>query len=144
MYKLITSIQGRAYDKALVALAVPAHLAGKPNGVLAAAIMAQMELDNMQCEADESETGRVRCILTTDAEAAFQSASRKHCYDVLCSEATLKDRFAPFFAHTHKGAQKVFWPAANLLLRPSSGFTQGDVNSSKLFTCNMASLVAGL
>jgi hypothetical protein len=102
-----------------------------------------MELDYMQCEA-ESVTGRVRCILTTDAEAAFQSASRKHCYDVLCSEATLKDRFAPFFAHTHKGAQKVFWPAANLLLRPSSGFTQGDVNSSKLFTCNTASLVAGL
>ena len=29
-------------------------------------------------------------------------------------------------------------------LTPSSGFTQGDVNSSKLFTCNTASLVAGL
>ena len=126
-----------------MALAGPAHLAGKPNGVLAAAIMAQMELDHMQREA-ESDAGSIRCILTTDAEAAFQSASRKHCYEVLCSEATLKDRFAPFFAHTHKGAQKVFWPAANLLLRPSSGFTQGDVNSSKLFTCNTASLVAGL
>ncbi len=49
-----------------------------------------------------------------------------------------------FFAHTHKGAQRVFWPAANLQLRPSSGFTQGDVNSSKLFTCSTASLVAGL
>ncbi|MCG3769321.1 MAG: hypothetical protein JW384_00443 [Nitrosomonadaceae bacterium] len=31
-----------------------------------------------------------------------------------------------------------------MLLKPSSGFTQGDVNSSKLFTCNTASLVAGL
>ena len=143
LYKLITSIQGRAYDKALVALAGPGHLAGKPNGVLAAAIMAQMELDYMQRVA-ESDADTIRCILTTDAEAAFQSASRKHCYEVLCSEATLKDRFAPFFAHTHKGAQRVFWPAANMLLRPSSGFTQGDVNSSKLFTCNTASLVAGL
>ena len=143
LYKLITSIQGRAYDKALVTLAGPAHLAGKPNGVLAAAIMAQMELDYMQRVA-ESSADSVRCILTTDAEAAFQSASRKHCYDVLCSEETLKDRFAPFFAHTHKGAQRVFWPEANTLLRPSSGFTQGDINSSKLFTCNTASLVAGL
>ena len=31
-----------------------------------------------------------------------------------------------------------------MLLRPSSGFTQGDVNSSKLFTSNTVSLVAGL
>jgi hypothetical protein len=30
------------------------------------------------------------------AEAAFQSASRRHYYEVLCSEATLKERFAPF------------------------------------------------
>ncbi len=44
MYKLVTSIQGRAYDKALVALVGPAHLAGKPNGLLAATIMAQMYL----------------------------------------------------------------------------------------------------
>ncbi len=29
-------------------------------------------------------------------------------------------------------------------LTPSSGFTQGDVNSSKLFKCNTASLVQGL
>ena len=105
--------------------------------------MAQMELDYMQRVA-ESDADTIRCILTTDAEAVFQSASRKHCYDVLCSEATLKDRFAPFFAHTYKGAQRVFWPAANMLQRPSAGFTQGDANSSKLFTCNTASLVAGL
>ena len=31
-----------------------------------------------------------------------------------------------------------------MTLRPSSGFTQGDINSSKLFTCNTASLVQGL
>ena len=31
-----------------------------------------------------------------------------------------------------------------MLLKQSSGFTQGGVNSSKLFTCNTASLVAGL
>ena len=42
LYKLITSIQGRAHDKALVALVGPAHLAGKPNVVLVAAIMEQM------------------------------------------------------------------------------------------------------
>ncbi len=46
-YKLITSIQGRVHDKTLVALAGSAYLAGKPNGVLVAAIMAQMELDYM-------------------------------------------------------------------------------------------------
>ena len=62
----------------LVALTGPAHLAGKPNGVLAAAIMAQMELDYIQRVA-EADADSIRCILTTDAEAAFQSASRKHC-----------------------------------------------------------------
>ena len=36
------------------------------------------------------------------------------------------------------------WSVANMALRPSSGFTQGDVNSSKLFTCNTASLVQRL
>ena len=40
--------------------------------------------------------------------------------------------------------QRVYWLAAKVLLTPSSGFTQVDVNSSKLFTCNTASLVAGL
>ncbi len=106
--------------------------------------MAQMELDYMQRVA-KSDDDNIRCILTTDAEAAFQSAGRRHCcYEVLCSEATLKERFAPFFAHINKGAQRVFWLAANLQLRPSSGFTQGDVNLSKLFTCDTASLVAGL
>jgi hypothetical protein len=79
LYELITSIQGRAHDKALVALFGPAHLAGKPNGVLAAAIMAQMELDYMQRVA-ESDEDNIRCILTTDAEAAFQSAaSTENC-----------------------------------------------------------------
>ena len=38
----------------------------------------------------------------------------------------------------------MYWPEGKQLLKPSSGFTQGDVNSSKLFTCNTASLVAGL
>ena len=105
--------------------------------------MAQMELDYAQ-RVTESDELSIRCILTTDAESAFQSTSRKHCYDVLCSEPTLRERVAPFFAHTHKGAQRVYWPEGNMLLTPSSGFTQGDVNSSKLFTCNTASLVAGL
>ena len=143
LYKILTSIQGRMHDQALVKLAGPGHLAGKPNGVLAAAFMAQMELDYAQYVV-ESDPDDIRCILTTDAKSAFQSASRKHTYEVLCSEGILKERFAPFFAHTHKNSQRVFWPAANMSLTPSSGFTQGDVNSSKLFTCNTASLVAGL
>jgi hypothetical protein len=139
LYKIITSILGRVHDKALVKLAGPAHLAGKPSGVLAAALMAQMELDYAHFSDEE-----VRCILTTDAKAAFQSASRNHCHKVLCTEDTLREEFAPFFAHVHKTTQRVHWPAANLTLQPSSGFTQGDVNSSKLFTCNTASLVQGL
>ena len=134
---------GRISDKALVALAGPAHLAGKSNGVLAAAIMAQMELDYSQYVTEENPDD-IRCILTTDAKAAFQSASRYNCYKVLCSDDNLKERFAPFFAHTHKGSQRIFWSAAGMTLKPSSGFTQGDVNSSKLFTCNTASLVQGL
>ncbi len=73
-------------------------------------------------------TAHIRCVLTTDAKSAFQSASRSNCYKFLCTEDTLR----------------IVWPAANMTLRPSSGFTQGDVNtvnSSKLFTCNTASLV---
>ena len=143
LYKLMTSLMGRKHNKSLVQLAGPAHLAGKPNGVLAAALMAQMELDYAQRVA-EGETPSIRCILTTDAESAFQSTSRKHCHQVLCSEPTLREQVAPFFAHTHKGSQRVYWPEGKRLLKPSSGFTQGDVNSSKLFTCNTASLVAGL
>ena len=143
LYKITTSILGRINNKALVDLAGPAHLAGKPSGVLAAAIMAQMELDYAQFLAEDAPEN-IRCILTTDAKAAFQSASRNNCYKVLCTEDTLRERFAPFFAHAHKGSQRIVWPAANMTLKPSSGFTQGDVNSSKLFTCNTASLVKGL
>jgi hypothetical protein len=40
LYKIMTSIQGRAHDKTLVQLAGPGHLAGKKNGVLAAVTMA--------------------------------------------------------------------------------------------------------
>ena len=143
LYKIITSLLGRTNDKALVGLAGPAHLAGKSSGVLAAAIMAQMELDYAQFVVEDNPDD-IRCVLTTDAKSAFQSASRNNCYKVLCTEDTLRERFAPFFAHAHKGSQRIVWPAANMTLRPSSGFTQGDVNSSKLFTCNTASLVQGL
>jgi len=44
----------------------------------------------------------------------------------------------------HKGEQNIVWAQANLVLKVSSGFTQGDINSSKLFTMNTASLVSGL
>ena len=142
LFKIINSILGRTNDKALVDLAGPAHLAGKSSGVLAAAIMAQMELDYSQFVAEDNPDD-VRCVLTTDAKAAFQSASRHNCHKVLCTEDTLRERFAPCFAHAHKGSQRIVWPA-NMTLKPSSGFTQGDVNSSKLFTCNTASQVKGL
>ena len=112
LYKIMTSILGRTNDKALVRLAGPAHLAGKPSGVLAAAIMAQMELDYAQFVV-EDDPEDIRCVLTTDARAAFQSASRRNCYKVLCTDDTLKERFAPFFAHAHKGSQRIVWPAAN-------------------------------
>ena len=67
--------------------------------VLAAALMSQMEVDYAQ-HIVEDHARENRCILTTDAKAAFQSASRKHCYDVLCFDDKPKKRFAPFFAKT--------------------------------------------
>ena len=60
----MTSLMGRTHDKTLVQLAGHAHLAGKPNGVLAAALMAQMELDYSQRVA-ESGNSSISCILTT-------------------------------------------------------------------------------
>ncbi len=83
----------------------------------------------------------IRCVLTTDAKSAL---SRNNCYKVLCTDDTLQEHFALFFAHAHKGSQRIFWPAVNMTLRPSFGFAQGDVNSLKLFTCNTTSLVQGL
>ena len=50
------------------------HLAGKSSGVLATAVMAQMELDYAQYVVEEI-SNKIRCILTTDAKSAFQSAS---------------------------------------------------------------------
>ncbi len=126
LYKLITSIQGRAHNKTLVALAGPAHLAGKPNGVLAAAIMAQMELNYMQHVA-VSDENKIRCILTTDAEAAFQFANRRHCYEVLCSEATLKERFAPLLCSHPQGCAASFLggkPATQTIFGVHSGRCQ--------------------
>ena len=106
----MVSILSRTNDKALVDLAGPAHLAGKSSGVIAVAIMAQMELDYAQYVVEENPND-IRCILTTDAKSAFQSASRQNCYKVLCTDDTLRERFAPFFAHTHKGTlRSVFHP----------------------------------
>ena len=68
--------------------------------------MAQMELDYAQYVVEENPND-IRCILTTDAKSAFQSASRRNCYKVLCTDDTLRERFAPFFAHTHKGSQRI-------------------------------------
>ena len=143
LLKILQSINDRAYNKEFLHLAGPAHLAGKKNGVMAAALMALMEVDYAQHVVEE-DPSQIRCILTTDAKAAFQSASRKHCYEVICTDAKLKERFAPFFAKTHKGSQKITWLAGKTAFEPSSGFTQGDINASKLYTCNTAGLVSGL
>ncbi len=41
---------------------------------------------------------RSRFILVTDAEAAFQSASKRHCHAILQADDTLRVRLALFFA----------------------------------------------
>ena len=139
LLKIITAIQGRLFDKDLHRVAGPAHLAGRRDGVLAVAVMTQMELDYSQCNPDKT-----RCILVTDAKAAFQSASRRHCYEMLQADDSLRAHLAPFFAKQHQGIQKVVWAEGNRVFPVSSGFTQGDINASKLFACNTANLVAGL
>ena len=80
--------------------------------------MAQMELDYAQFVV-ENDPDDIRCVLTTDAKSAFQSASRSNCYKVLCTEDTLRERFAPFFAHAHKGSHRIILLAANMTLKPS-------------------------
>jgi hypothetical protein len=139
LLKLITSIQGRLYDKDLHKLAGPAHLAGRKDGVLSAAIMTQMELDYAKANPQKT-----RCILLTDAKSAFQSASRRHCLETLQSDATLNSHLAPFFAKQHLGTQRTIWSEGNRTFSVSSGFTQGDINASKLFACNTSGLVKGL
>ena len=139
LLKIITAIQGRLYDKDLHRVAGPAHLAGRRDGVLAVAVMTQMELDYSQCNPD-----KVRGILVTDAKAAFQSSSRRHCHATLQADDSLRVHLAPFFAKQHQGTQKVVWAEGHRVFPVSSGFTQGDINASKLFACNTANLVAGL
>ncbi len=75
----------------------------------------------------ELDEDNIRCILTTDAEAAFQFASRRHCYEVLCSEATLKERFAPFFltlTRAHSEFLASGKPATHTIFRIYSGRRQ--------------------
>ena len=139
LLKVINAIHGRLNDAELRRLAGPGHLNGKKDGPLAAAVMAQMELDYAQCNPDQA-----RCVLVTDAKNAFQSASRNNCYRALNSNEYLRRFLAPFFAMQHKGEQSIVWTQANMVLKASSGFTQGDINASKFFTVNTASLVAGL
>ena len=139
LLKLINAILGRLHDTELRRSAGPGHLNGKKDGPLAAAVMAQMELDYAQCNPDQ-----VRCVLVTDAKNAFQSASRSNCYRILHGNENLRKALAPFFAMQHKGEQNIVWAQANLVLKTSSGFTQGDINASKLFTVNTASVVSGL
>jgi len=94
LYKIMVSILGRTNDKALVDLAGPAHLAGKSSGVLAAAIMAQMELDYAQYIVEENPND-IRCILTTDAKSAFQSALLQGTVHRRYFKRTLRSVFRP-------------------------------------------------
>jgi len=57
LLKVINAIQGRLNDEELRREAGPGHLNGKKDGPLAAAVMAQMELDYAQCNPDQ-----VRCV----------------------------------------------------------------------------------
>jgi len=57
LLKLINAILGRLHDDELRRSAGPGHLNGKKDGPLAAAVMAQMELDYAQCNPDQ-----VRCV----------------------------------------------------------------------------------
>ena len=63
---------------------------------------------------------------------------------MLQADDSLRAHLAPFFAKQHQGIQKVVWAEGDRVFPVSSGFTQGDINASKLFACNTANLVAGL
>ena len=139
--KLYFSKLYRARYKTLLFLAKPAHLTGKKNGVLTTALMTQMEGDYSQ-HIVEDDTSKIRCILSTDTKSAFQSASRKHCYELLSSDNKLKEIFAAFFAKKHMKEREIYMACWETVFELSSGFTQGDINASRLYTFNTAALVS--
>ncbi len=58
-----------------------------------------MELDYAQFVAEE-DPDDIKCVLTTDAKSAFQSASRNNCYKV-CALKTRCGNVSPHSLLTH-------------------------------------------
>ena len=75
LLKIVQSINDSAHNKELLLLAGPAHFSGKKNGVLAAALMAQMQGDYARRIVKDNTTEIIR-ILTTDVKSTLQSVSR--------------------------------------------------------------------
>ena len=98
-----------------------------------------MELDYSQFVAEDNPDD-VRCVLTTDAKAAFQSASRHNCHKVLCTEGTLREQLTPFLHMLTKALSVLFGLQQTCHLNHHRVL----LKASKLFTCNTASLVKGL
>lgn len=77
-FKIISAVLDRKSSAQFCELAGASHLGHTPSGVMAAALMAQMELDYAASIAEEP-----RVILKTDASKAFQHASRGNIYNAL-------------------------------------------------------------
>jgi hypothetical protein len=101
-----------------------------------------MELDYAASVPEEP-----RVILKTDATKAFQHASRGNIYHVLMQHDSLKETFAPWYAHTQRLTQRMVYPSATMdtaIVEASGGITQGSISGTKLFCVGTAGLVAGL
>ncbi len=123
-------------------LAGASHLGHNPSGVMAAALMAQMELDYAASVPEE-----LQVILKMDASKAFQHASRGNIIHVLMQHDSLKETFAPWYAHTQRIKQHMVYPSAVIdmaIVEALEGITQGSISGTKLFCVGTAGLVAGL
>ena len=141
-FKLISAVLDRKSSAQFHELAGACHLGHTPSGVMAAALMAQMELDYAASVPEEP-----RVILKTDASKAFQHASRGNIYRVLTQHDTLKATFAPWYAHTQRLTQRMVYPSTTMdtaIIEASGGITQGSISGTKLFCVGTAALVSGL
>ena len=141
-FKVISAILDRKSSAQFCELAGASHLGHTPSGVMAAALMAQMELDYAASTVEEP-----RVILKTDASKAFQHASRGNIYNALTQHDTLRATFAPWYAHTQRLTQRMVYPSTTMdtaIIEASGGITQGSISGTKLFCVGTAGLVAGL
>ena len=82
LLNIIESSNNGTHSKIQILLAGVTHLEGKKNGLLVAALLAQIKVDYAE-HILEDDAGEIICIFMTNAKAAFRSASRKHCYKLL-------------------------------------------------------------